>query len=72
MAEVVAVYDMSEDAMGLGDFITQQMELLPPNASPVVYVEDHEGRPAGKAEWVKNVMSDGSGSTYELRITFED
>lgn len=69
--KVTASYDMSEDVMGLADFINQQLDANKEDDLFVVYVELEDGTPCKKAEWVCNTLSDGS-KTYNLRMTFED
>lgn len=69
--ETVATYDFDMDAMGLGDFISQQMDAIPEDASPVVYVTDETGRAAVKAVWRRDTLTDGSVA-FELIISFAD
>lgn len=68
--EVSASYDMKEDAMGLCDFILQQMENIPDDDSPVVYVEDASGFQCVRADWVEETLTDGS-KTHQLVLHFE-
>lgn len=55
---ITAVYDFSEDAMGLSDFINQN--LSDEEVSPVVYVTDKDGNPAARAVWETTTLTDGS------------
>ena len=71
MTKTVATYDFEEDAMGLGGFICEQMDVIPEEASPVVYVTDETGRAAVRAEWRRETLTDGS-FVFELIITFKD
>lgn len=68
---IAASYDFEEDAMGLGDFITKFFDNVKDDDSPVIYVEDEEGRPAKQAKFIKRELTDGS-HVYELVISFED
>lgn len=63
-------YDFEQDAMGLGDFITEQMDADEmQDVSPVVYVVDQDGRQATRADWFIETLSDGT-KVAELRIRF--
>jgi hypothetical protein len=65
-------YDFDEDALGLGDFITKQLDAGDADeVSPIVYVENDEGEPAARAEWIVETLTDGS-KTATLRIIFGD
>jgi len=70
MSEATASYEFDEDALGLGQFIQDQFEAMGDDVSPVVYVEDGEGRAATKAEWIVRTLTDGT-KVAELRITFD-
>jgi hypothetical protein len=65
----VADYDFSEDAMGLGDFISENMGILP-DQECVVYVRDHDGNHATRAAFVRETLTDGS-TVVNLVITFD-
>lgn len=69
--QVTATYDFDEDAAGLGDFITAQLEAGGDEVSPVVYVENDEGEPAARAEWIVETLTDGS-KVAKLKIYFND
>lgn len=67
--ELAANYDFDQDAMGLADFITEQMDASGDDVSPVVYVVDQDGRQATRADWFIETLSDGS-KVAELRLRF--
>jgi len=66
---IQASYDFDQDAMGLGDFITEQMDAMGDDVSPVVHVEDGDARQAYRADWIVRTLTDGS-KVAELRIYF--
>ncbi len=65
----IAEYDFDEDALGLGDFIQQTISVLPDD-DIVIYVADDEGRPAKKAKFVRELLTDGS-TVVNLVIEFD-
>lgn len=69
--KVTTSYDFSEDAMGLGDFIEQQLDAQGDDVSLVVYVQNAEGCMASRADWVVSKLTDGS-KVAELIIHFDE
>ena len=68
-SETIASYDFNEDAMGLGDFITQQVAALP-DREIVVLVRDDESNNAVSARFERELLTDGS-TVVNLIIKFE-
>jgi hypothetical protein len=68
-SEPIATYDFDEDAMGLGDFITQEMAKLRDDEI-VVLVSDQEGYNAIKATFERELLTDGS-TVVNLIIKFD-
>jgi hypothetical protein len=68
-SEPISTYDFDEDAMGLGDFITQEMAKLRDDEI-VVLVSDQEGYNAVKATFERELLTDGS-TVVNLIIKFD-
>lgn len=66
--ETIDTYSFDDDAMGLGDFITQHFDAN--QDSVVVYVSDDEGNPAKQARFERETLSDGS-TVVNLVISFD-
>lgn len=66
--DLIDKYDFAEDAMGLGDFIANNMGRLHDDEI-VVYVEDGAGRSAEAAYFLRETLTDGS-TTVNLIINF--
>ena len=61
-------YDMTEDAIGLADFITKAIEThIPRDEAPVVYVYDAQGEMVTTATLERETLTDGS-HVYNLRL----
>lgn len=59
--EVMATYDMEEDAIGLSAFIEKSVEAhIDEDQAPVVYVYDSTGDMVTKAVFERVTLTDGS------------
>jgi hypothetical protein len=62
---------MDDDAMGLAGFINAQIDAIPNDDPPVVYVQMRDGARVVKASMVRETLTDGS-HVYNLILTTED
>ena len=68
VGEWISEYDFDQDAMGLGPFITGEVEALPDDEM-TVYVQDDLGNFARKATFIRETLTDGS-TVVNLIIEF--
>lgn len=68
-AVAIATYDFKEDAMGLGDFIIEQIANVD-DSEICVLVFDDEGNCAHSATFEREILTDGS-TVVNLIIKFD-